>query len=134
MIKIIEILFTIIYTNYSTTISISRQINFFTFSTNKLNLKLIKAFQYLSSFNLVIKHKSEKSNIIFDVLFRLSDTNIIIRTDDEIEILKTFYEIVIDVCHDDLFVMTTISLLSKQTPVYYIILIKMTDDFKQKLK
>ena len=134
MIEIIEILFTIIYTNHSTTILISRQINFFTFSTNKLNLRFIKASQYLLSFNLTVKHKSEKSNIIFDTLFRLSGTNIIIGTNDEIEILKIFYETFIDVCHDNLFIMTTIFSLSKQTFVYHIILIKMTDDFKQKLK
>ena len=134
MIEIIEILFTIIYTNHSTTISISRQINFFTFNTNKLNLKLIRIFQYLSNFNLAVKHKSEKFNIIFDVLSKLSDTNIIIETNDRIKILKTFYKTFIDVCHDDLFVIITIFSLSKQTFVYYIILIKMTDDFKQKLK
>ena len=62
MIEIIKILFMIIYTNHAMTISIFRQINFLTFSTDKLNLKLIKVFQYLLSFNLVVKHKSRKLN------------------------------------------------------------------------
>ena len=78
---------------------------------NKLNLKLIKIFQYLLSFNLIIKHSSEKSNIISDVLFKLSGINIVIRTNNKIKILKVFYETIIDVCHDNLFVMITIFLL-----------------------
>ena len=65
---------------------------------------------------------------------KLLNKNIIIRTDDEIEIFKTFYEIFIDVYHDDLFIITTIFSLSEQTLVYHIILIKIINDFKQKLK
>ena len=104
------------------------------FSINKLNLKFIKTSQYFSDFNLIVKHKSEKFNIISDILFKLLKTNIIIRTDDWIKVLKTFYETFIDVCHDNLHIMTIIFLLSKQTFVYYIILMKMTNYFKQKLK
>ena len=42
MIKINECSSTIIYTNYSTTIFIFKQINLIIFNTNKLNLQLIK--------------------------------------------------------------------------------------------
>ena len=64
---------TIIYTNHSTTVSIFRQTTLITFNIDKLNLRLIRVSQYLSSFNIVIRHKSDKSNVIFDVLSRLSD-------------------------------------------------------------
>ena len=70
IIKVNECSSTIIYTNYLTTISIFKQINFIIFNTNKLNLRLMKAFQYLFDFNIAIKHKFNKSNIVFNVLFR----------------------------------------------------------------
>ena len=88
----------------------------------------------MSDFNQTVKHKSEKFNIIFNILFKLLDTNIVIRINDEIEILKVFSKTIINVYYDNLFIIITIFSLSEQTFVYYITLIKMTDDFKQKLK
>ena len=62
---------TIIYTNHSAAIPISRQTSLSTSSTNKLNLRLVRASQYLSSFNLSIRHKSGASNMVPDALSRL---------------------------------------------------------------
>ncbi len=60
----------VIYTDYSTAIQIARQIIFFTSSTNKLNLKLIRASQYLFEFHLIIRYKTNKSNVVLDALFK----------------------------------------------------------------
>ena len=61
----------IIYIDHSAIMSISRQINFITFNTNKLNLRFIRILQYFFDFNLQVKHKIKKFNIIFDVFFKL---------------------------------------------------------------
>ena len=46
------------------------------FFIDKLNLYLMRAFDYLQYFNLNIRHKFEKQHIIFNVLFKLlSDNN-----------------------------------------------------------
>ena len=139
MIEVIEIFFIIIYTNYSAAIFISQQINFITFNTNKLNLRLVKTSQYLFNFNLIIKHKSDKFNIISNALFKLQ--KFIIEIKDKIEVLKSLYDTFIELCHEnviDVEASCAISkytfLLSEQFFVYHIILIKMTNDFKQKLK
>ena len=70
IIKVSECSLTIIYTNYSTTILIFKQINLTISNINKLNLQLMKASQYLFNFNIVMKHKFDKSNIVFNALFR----------------------------------------------------------------
>ena len=83
----------IIYTNHSTTVLIFKQTTLITFNIDKLNFRLVRVSQYLSSFNIVIRHKSNKSNVIFDVLSKLFDklstqSNVI----DKIEILDVLYE------------------------------------------
>ena len=46
--------------NYSATVSIVKQINLTSFLINKLNLRLIRAFQYLSQFKFDVRHKFNK--------------------------------------------------------------------------
>ena len=48
------------YTNHLITVSIVKQINLISFLINKLNLRLIRAFQYLSQFKFDIHYKSNK--------------------------------------------------------------------------
>ena len=48
------------YTNYLTIINIVKQINLTLFLINKLNLRLIKASQYLSQFKFNIRYKFNK--------------------------------------------------------------------------
>jgi hypothetical protein len=62
---------TIIFTNHSTLTEIIKQTFLNTFNIDKLNLRLVKAFQYLSILSINIKVKSEKFHIISNVLFRL---------------------------------------------------------------
>ena len=71
MIESIEMSSIIIYIDYNAAISISRQIILITFNTNKLSLRFVKTSQYLSDFNLFIRYKIDKFNVIFNVLFKL---------------------------------------------------------------
>ena len=120
----------IIYIDHFVAIFISRQINLITFSIDKLNIRLVRISQYLSKFNLIIKHKFNKFNIIFDALSRFqNNTNISIN--DKIDVLETLYDIFIEFCFKNLVIVT--SSLSKQS-IYHITLIKIIDVFKQKLK
>jgi hypothetical protein len=63
---------TIIYTNHEVSSAIAAIIKLITSSTNRLNMKLIRAFMYLSQFRLNIRHRSGKFNIIPNALSRLS--------------------------------------------------------------
>ena len=62
----------IIYTDHSAAVPISRQTTLNTTSTNKLNLQLVRASQYLSAFNIELRHKAGKTNVVSDALSRLS--------------------------------------------------------------
>ena len=77
-----SIIFTIIYIDHDVALKIAKQTSFTTFSTNKLNLRLIKAFDYVQRFNLNIRHKSEIQHVIFDVLSRLASFNTKIQLHD----------------------------------------------------
>ena len=59
------------YTDHSTTISIARQISLFFFNTDKLNLRLVRTSQYLFTFELNIRYKSDNKNLVLNALFRL---------------------------------------------------------------
>lgn len=71
LIESTKALLVVIYTDYSAAVLISRQTTLITSSTDKLNLRLVRASQYLSSFNLAVRHKAGKSNIVPDTLSRL---------------------------------------------------------------
>ena len=43
---------------------------------DKLNLRLIRVFDYIQRFNLNIRHKFDKQHIVFDAFFRLTNANI----------------------------------------------------------
>ena len=62
---------TIFFTNHSAITSIARQISLTSSNTDKLNLRLVRASTYLSQFDLDVRYKSDKINIVSDALFRL---------------------------------------------------------------
>ena len=62
---------TIIWTDHAATISIAKQSSMSTTSTDKLNLRLIQAAQYIQQFKLELYHKPGKTNIVPDALSRL---------------------------------------------------------------
>ena len=123
---------TIIYTNHSTIVSIFKQTTLITFNIDKLNFRLVRVSQYLSNFNIAIRHKSDKSNVIFDVLSKLFDklstqSNVI----DKTEIFDVLYEHFVNLSNHELRfnIIQNLSSIS-----YHVTLIKMSNDFKQRLK
>ena len=65
----------VMYTDYSAAVPVSRQTSlsasFSSSFTNKLNLRLVRASQYLSMLDLSIRHKARKANLVSDTLSRL---------------------------------------------------------------
>ncbi len=61
----------IIFTNHSAFAEIIKQTFLISFNTNKLNLRLIRASQYLSTLSIEIRVKSKKFHVISDALSRL---------------------------------------------------------------
>ena len=68
--------FAIIYTDHEASFEIAKQTSLTTFSTDKLNLRLIRISNYIHRFELNIRHKSEKLHIVFDALSRLFTCNV----------------------------------------------------------
>ena len=52
-------IFIIIYIDHDVVLKSVKQITFIILSTNKLNLRLIKTFDYIQRFNLKIRYKFE---------------------------------------------------------------------------
>lgn len=100
------------------------------FCTNKLNLRLVKILQYLSSFSLFIYYKSNKLNIVFDALSRLQSNVLLF---EKIKILKLLYDYFIQLYKSDLAIRIS-EILLKQTLIYYITLIEITNNLKYRLK
>ena len=80
---------------------------------DKLNLHLIKIFTYLFQFAFNVRHKLNKQHIVLNVLSRLSFN---------VELMKQIINLNFDVDEETL------------NMIYYVILIKMSDEFKKKLK
>ena len=66
----------IIYTDHDASLSIAKQTSLTTFFIDKLNLRLVRAFEYIQKFDLTIRHKSDKLHLVSDALSRLSVTHI----------------------------------------------------------
>ena len=69
-------IFVMIYIDHDVTLKIVKQITFTILLTNKLNLRLIKTFDYVQRFNLKIRYKFEIQHVIFDVFSRFASFNI----------------------------------------------------------
>ena len=85
--------FVIVYTDHETTLAVAKQTSFTTFSTDKLNLRLVRTSDYIQRFNLMIKHKFEILHLMFDALFRLLtktlSKNVSIINEKELDVLFT---------------------------------------------
>lgn len=92
-------------------------------SINKLNFRLIRASQYLSLFNIELRYKANKSNIVFDILSRLSQA--LARSYP----LNRFKEALNALCDNIEYLLKPL-IANKIISLYYIILIEMLDDFK----
>ncbi len=65
---------TIIYIDHDVNSVITTIIKLIIFNVDKLNMKLIKAFTYLSQFKLNVRYRSKKFNIVSNALSRLFAT------------------------------------------------------------
>ena len=79
-----------------------------------------------------MRYKINKANVVFDALSRLSKTSITIIKDDS-KILKTLYEQVLKIIKNDFSFKKKKLFLEKLFIIYYIIFVKMFDDFKLRL-
>lgn len=66
---------TIVYTDHGASLGIAKQTTLSTSSTDKLNLRLVRASDYIQRFQLIIKHKPGKQHIVPDALSRLNADN-----------------------------------------------------------
>ena len=72
-----------------------------------------------------MKYKIDKFNVVLNVFFCFQ---IDVITTKKIDVLKFFYESFIELCNDDLITKKSIEY------TYHIILIEITNNFKQKLQ
>ena len=117
----------IIYIDHFAIVLIFRQIIWIITFINKFNLRLIRASQYLFNFNITLRHKADKSNVISDALFQFSAHIIQMNDVNKKEILNILYDYSVKVINEklnDIFIQMT----------YHVILIKMFNNFKQRLK
>ena len=77
----------IIFIDHDATFEIIKQTFLSISFIDKLNFKLIRVFDYIQRFNLLIKHKLEKLHLISDALFRLSSNNVNNFDHDELNVL-----------------------------------------------
>ena len=124
MIESTEIFSIIIYIDHFVAVSINRQIIFSIFNSDKLNLRLMRVSQYLFDFNLSVKHKVDKANVMSNVLFKLQ-TDVIMT--DKIDVLESLYEHILKFTQTDLILKTSLYF-------HHVILIEMSNDFKIRFK
>jgi hypothetical protein len=112
---------TIIYTDHDASSVIAAIIKLITSSTNRLNMKLIRAFMYLFQFRLNIRHRSKKFNIVSNALSRLSvEKNI--SSHEALNIDLKHYQSNMNTSEND------------QTYAYAITLIEMSTEFHSKIQ
>ena len=80
----------VIFTNHFASISIARQTSLKFSNIDKLNLRLIRVFAYLSQFDLDVRYKSERINIVSNVLSRLSTKKVLKQSSTNCFLTKIF--------------------------------------------
>ncbi len=83
-----------IYTNYTITTVVVKQTKLSIISTDKLNLRLVRASIYLLQFNLDVRYKLGKLYVIPDALSRLPIK------ETTLEIPSTFYITLVEISND----------------------------------
>ena len=115
----------VVYTDHSAAVQISRQTTLSTSSTDKLNLRLVRASQYLSGFNLSIRHKAGKANVVPDALSRLQAD---VASQEKQAVLESLYGNTL-VLEESPYLYEA----AQSVPVYHTTLVEMSDDFKKRL-
>lgn len=113
----------IVYIDHFVSIIIVKQYSLITTDANKLNLRLVHASQYLSTFDLNVRHKLEKQNLISDALSRL------LRERESLTVNKNA-EKILDALHTN-FIVT--SFANRTNYILSAFLIKMSSEFRTRL-
>lgn len=80
----------VVFTNYDAILKIAKQISMTTTSIDKLNLRLVRASNYIQRFELKFRYKLEKQYVVSNALSRLSNNNIfLLFENDELNVLFT---------------------------------------------
>jgi hypothetical protein len=74
---------TILFTDHESALRIVKQTSLIISFIDRLNLRLIRVFEYIQRFNIIIKHKSGKQHIVSDALSRLISENDEFASDSE---------------------------------------------------
>ena len=130
------------YIDHSATIDIVKHTTLSSSIIDKLNLRLVRASQYLSQFSLNIRHRVDRLNIVLDALSRLA---IIVEQNDDLD-EDTLDEI--DVYVDDSNTLIVIKLVKhvarkrdnvvatnivNDVVFFHACLIQMSDEFRKRL-
>ena len=67
---------TVIFIDHDAILSLAKQTSLSIVFTDKFNLRLIRAFDYIQRFEIELRHKSDKQHIVSDIFSRLISTNI----------------------------------------------------------
>ena len=86
MIKSFKVSF-IFYTNHEASLKVAKQTSLTTSSTDKLNLRLVRVFDYIQRFDIFIRHKLKIIHIVSNALSRLSSSTISIIQDEKLNVL-----------------------------------------------
>lgn len=122
MMKSIKKSLTIVYIDHSVSIFIVKRYSLTSTNTNQLNLRLVRASQYLSIFELNVRHKLDKQNVISDTLSRLLR--------DRASAAQFDAEDILDALHSN---SALNELLNRTTYVFASVLIEMSSEFKTRL-
>lgn len=131
-IEFTKMLFTIIYIDHFVAIFIFKQIILITNNTNKFNLRLTRISQYLFNFNIFIRYKFDKLNVMSNAFSKLSNKLFTSQNSkNKIDIFDVFYDYFIDLSNYELcfVIIQNISIIT-----YHVTLMKMFDDFKKRFK
>ena len=112
--------FIVIYIDHDVTLNIVKQITLSSFSTNKLNFRLVRVNDYIQRFDLNIRHKSNKFHLVSNVLSKLINLNDSSTSSKE-ELDAFFILVDVDTNHSNVDVYLICSLM------------KMNDVFRQKI-
>ncbi|KAJ9405571.1 hypothetical protein DTO045G8_6601 [Paecilomyces variotii] len=108
----------IVFTDHSATLAIATQTTLTTSSTDKLNLRLVRASQYIQQFRIKLRHKAGKRNVVADALSRLPSPN---SAPDEAELDR------------EVFFGSAYAGDATEQPLYSTTLLELSEDFKQQL-
>ena len=131
LINFINKLLTITYTDHSAVILIVKQMTLLSFNTDKLNICLIWASQYLTQFNLDIWYKSEKHYLMSDTLFWLLVKKL---KSERSNILDNLTENDLCVFIEEAFRFVHNQEKNHNQEVFNVTLVELTDKFKNWLK